>query len=318
MGVDSETIAYTSREDTGVPPGESIPEFIQSNIACADIVLLMISDNYKDSEVCLNEMGAAWALNKYIIQILLPNTSFDKLGWLCSLDKAIKINNPESIDILCEVITDRLDIGIKPTVWNRNKNAFTSYCATLISAILPAIIEPEVVDAKELLESKVEETNKVCLIITEAQQECTLGIEANTAKLNGLNPQYPNIAQVKGIMVATAKVMDKLSDVQENNTDLLKQHFFRMVDIALKMRSVSTPNTEEEMITEFDSVRQLLTAIHGAKLGLGSFKAAVDELPKAESTIIKARKRLSNSLNDLLIVLDECLAKGQELIQVVL
>lgn len=331
MGVDSETIAYTSREDTGVPPGESIPEFIQSNIACADIVLLMISDNYKDSEVCLNEMGAAWALNKYIIQILLPNTSFDKLGWLCSLDKAIKINNPESIDILCEVITDRLDIGIKPTVWNRNKNAFTSYCATLISAILPAIIEPEVVDAeepdedefgfmdyKELLESKVEETNKVCLIITEAQQECTLGIEANTAKLNGLNPQYPNIAQVKGIMVATAKVMDKLSDVQENNTDLLKQHFFRMVDIALKMRSVSTPNTEEEMITEFDSVRQLLTAIHGAKLGLGSFKAAVDELPKAESTIIKARKRLSNSLNDLLIVLDECLAKGQELIHVVL
>jgi hypothetical protein len=80
MGMNSETIAYTSREDTGVPAGESIPQSIQNNIACADIVLLMISDNYKDSEVCLNEMGAAWALNKYIIQILLPNTSFDKLS----------------------------------------------------------------------------------------------------------------------------------------------------------------------------------------------------------------------------------------------
>ena len=93
MGVDSNIIAYTSREDTGVPPGESIPQFIQDNIACADIVLLMISDNYKSSEVCLNEMGAAWALNKYIVQILLPNTSFDKLGWLCSLDKALEIDN---------------------------------------------------------------------------------------------------------------------------------------------------------------------------------------------------------------------------------
>ena len=112
--------------------------------------------------------------------------------------------------------------------------------------------------------------------------------------------------------------MDKLSDVQENNTDLLKQHFFRMVDIALKMSSVSIPTTEEDMKTGFDSVRELLTAINGAKLGLVSFKTAVDELPKAESTIIKARKRLSSSLNDLLIVLDECLAKGQELIQVVL
>lgn len=330
MGVASEIIAYTSREDTGVPPGESIPEFIQDNIACADIVLLMISDNYKNSEVCLNEMGAAWALNKYIIQILLPNTSFDKLGWLCSLDKAIKIDNPESIDILCEVVTDRLDISIKPTVWNRNKTAFTSYCTTLTTT-LPAIIESKVVDDmepdaeefgfldyKELLELEVLESNKVCLIITEAQQECTLGIEANTAKLNGLNPQYPNVAQVKGIMVATARVMDKLSDVQENNTYLLKQHFFRMVDIALKMSSVSIPTTEEDMKTGFDSVRELLTAINGAKLGLVSFKTAVDELPKAESTIIKARKRLSSSLNDLLIVLDECLAKGQELIQVVL
>lgn len=67
MGIDSEIIAYTSREDTGVPAGESIPKFIQDNIACADIVLLMISDNYKSSEVCLNEMGAAWALNKHII-----------------------------------------------------------------------------------------------------------------------------------------------------------------------------------------------------------------------------------------------------------
>ena len=297
MGVASEIIAYTSREDTGVPPGESIPEFIQDNIACADIVLLMISDNYKNSEVCLNEMGAAWALNKYIIQILLPNTSFDKLGWLCSLDKAIKIDNPESIDILSEVVTDRLDISIKPTVWNRNKTAFTSYCTTLTTT-LPAIIESKVVDDmepdaeefgfldyKELLESEALESNKVCLIITEAQQECTLGIEANTAKLNGLNPQYPNIAQVKGIMVATARVMDKLSDVQENNTYLLKQHFFRMVDIALKMSSVSIPTTEEDMKTGFDSVRELLTAINGAKLGLVSFKTAVDELPKGKQPV---------------------------------
>ena len=103
MGVDSEIIAYTSREDTGVPAGESIPQFIQDKIACADIVLLMISDNYKNSEVCLNEMGAAWALNKHIIQILLPNTSFDKLGWLCSLDKALRIDDADSIDGLCEV-----------------------------------------------------------------------------------------------------------------------------------------------------------------------------------------------------------------------
>ena len=67
MGIESKSIAYTSREDTGVPPGQSIPQFIQYNIASADVVLIMISDNYKKSEVCLNEMGAAWALDKYMV-----------------------------------------------------------------------------------------------------------------------------------------------------------------------------------------------------------------------------------------------------------
>ena len=331
MGVDSEIIAYTSREDTGVPAGESIPQFIQDNIACADIVLLMISDNYKSSEVCLNEMGAAWALNKHIIQILLPNISFDKLGWLCSLDKALKIDDADSVDGLCEVFTDKLDIGIKPSAWNRNKAAFLSYCSTLSLSLLPAVIEPEVVeiaednveelgvlDYKEIFDSEVLESNKVCLILTEALQKCSLGVETNAAKLMGLNRQNPNIAQAKGIMMATARVMDKLSDVQENNTPLLKQHFFSMVDNAIKMRSVSVPNTEEDMITGFEAVRELLTAIKGAKSGLVSFKGAVDELQKADSVIIKARKRLSNSLDNLLLVLDECLAKGQELIRVVL
>lgn len=144
MGIESEIIAYTSRDDTGVVPGESIPEFIQNNIACADVVLLMMSDNYKNSEVCLNEMGAAWALNKHIIQILLPNTSFDKLGWMESLKKAIKIDCDESIDCLCEVFSEKLGFGIKPSVWNRNKTVFISYCRSLSSNYIPSVMEADI------------------------------------------------------------------------------------------------------------------------------------------------------------------------------
>ena len=193
MGMNSETIAYTSREDTGVPAGESIPQFIQNNIACADIVLMMISDNYKDSEVCLNEMGAAWALNKYIIQILLPNTSFDKLCWLCSLDKAIKINNSDNLDGLSEVLTDRLDISVKPSVWNRNKTDFIKYCTLLSSNKIPANIDYDIVkldnseelgflDYKEKFDVDVAECIRICSIITEALEECTSGFEENTKK----------------------------------------------------------------------------------------------------------------------------------------
>ena len=331
MGMDSEIIAYTSREDTGVPAGESIPQFIQENIACADIVLLMISDNYKNSEVCLNEMGAAWALNKLIIQVLLPNTSFDKLGWLCSLDKALKIDDADSIDGLCEVFTDKLDIGIKLSAWNRNKAAFISYCSTLTPTLLPSVIEPEVVevvedyveewgflDYKEAFDADVAESTKICLIITNALQECTSGVEANANKIKTLNPQKPNMSQARGIMMATARVMDKLSEIQEENAPLLRCCFFNMVDNAIKMRMASTPITEEDMNSGFDSVRELITAIYGAKSGIQTFKLAVDDLPKAEKSIIKARKRLSSSLDNLIIILDDCIIKGRELISAVI
>lgn len=322
MGINSETIAYTSREDTGVPAGESIPQFIQNNIACADIVLLMISDNYKDSEVCLNEMGAAWALNKYIIQILLPNTSFNKLGWLCSLDKAIKINNSDNLDGLSEVLTDRLDISVKPSVWNRNKTDFIEYCTLLSSNKIPANIDYDIVkldnseelgflDYKEKFDVDVAECIRICSIITEALEECTSGFEANTKKIH-LNLKNPNIIQIKEIMITTAGVMDNLSDIQENNTLLLKNSFFDIVDNAVKMKSTSI-----FIELNIDNVLSLLDSFREAKTGIMSFKAEIDKLPKIEKSIILAKNRLSKNLDNLSIVLDECITKGKELISVV-
>ena len=327
MGMDSEIIAYTSREDTGVPAGESIPQFIQDNIACADIVLLMISDNYKSSEVCLNEMGAAWALNKHIIQILLPNTSFDKLGWLCSLDKALKIDDADSIDGLCEVFADKLDIGIKPSVWNRNKAAFLAYCSTFSTTLLPSVIEPEVVevteddveelgflDYRELVEENTGKVSAICFVLTDAMCRHNDALTTNAKRLHSCT----NTSQAKGIMISTAKSMDDLSNIFETNTPLLRASFFNMIDNATKMKSIVVSNSEENMQDEYNAISELLKAISGARVGSISFKESVDALPKAEQTINKSKKRLSNSLANIIGVLDECISKGQELLRSIL
>lgn len=326
MGIDTEIIAYTSREDTGVPAGESIPQFIQDNIACADIVLLMISDNYKASEVCMNEMGAAWALNRHIIQILLPNTSFDKLGWLCSLDKALRIDNAESMDGLCEVFTDKLDIGIKPSVWNRNKETFLSYCSAHSQSFLLADIEPEIVavveddveewgflDYRERMDEETARVASICSALTEAIVRHNEMINSNTRKLQNLNPSLPNMSQAKGIIRATAKGMDKLSEIFEDNTPLLQSSFFNMVDYATQMRSITAFDSEETMTEEFNAISELLKAISEAKVSCISFKESVDTLPKVEQTINKSKKRLSNSLANIIKALDECISKGQDM-----
>lgn len=125
-GFNTTDIIYTSRQTTGVELGDSIPEYIKSNLQICSLVLFMISPNYRKSEVCLNEMGAAWALKKKTISILLPGVSFNSLGWLTSLDKAIKIDDPEGLDKLASTLCRKnLDI----TDWNKQKELFINTCS---------------------------------------------------------------------------------------------------------------------------------------------------------------------------------------------
>ena len=113
MGFTLKDIAYTSEEAFGVEPGENISTYIKENIIGASMVLIMLSDNYRSSEVCLNEMGATWALQKKCVSVLLPGTSFDNLGWLTSLEKAVMINNKTQLSKLCETIAKQCGVEIK-------------------------------------------------------------------------------------------------------------------------------------------------------------------------------------------------------------
>lgn len=112
-------IACTSFEATGVAPGENIPLYIKQNIKGSKLCLAMVSKNYKASEVCMNEVGAAWALERPPIQIVLPNTDFSELGWLLNTDKAAKIDDEDSLDHLMVKICNVLNIPeISALHWN--------------------------------------------------------------------------------------------------------------------------------------------------------------------------------------------------------
>jgi len=78
--------------------GEDIRKHIQGNIRTADFSLLLISNNYKESEICINEMGAVWAYDTNVRLFMLPNTTFDKIGWLCETRKADKIYDAMALD----------------------------------------------------------------------------------------------------------------------------------------------------------------------------------------------------------------------------
>ena len=70
-------------------------------------------------------MGVALTLNKKAISFFLPNTSFNRLGWLTSLDKVIKLYNGEKINKLATILS-RQEIDL--TDWSRLKELFITSC----------------------------------------------------------------------------------------------------------------------------------------------------------------------------------------------
>lgn len=126
IGIRNEDIFCTSIEEMGVRNGEDIRKHIQTNIRNADYAFLLISKNYKASEICINEMGAVWAYDSNVRLYLLPDVDFDKIGWLCDTRKADMISSSIALDALHKEMIEYFDLPDKET-WSRQREIFIKY-----------------------------------------------------------------------------------------------------------------------------------------------------------------------------------------------
>ena len=127
IGLKPEDIFCTSIEDMGIKNGEDIRYHIMKNVQSADFSFLMISKNYKQSEICLNEMGAVWAANNRVRYFILPDVDFKEIGWLCDAYKADKLGDPIALDKLQEELTGFYGLSPKGVTWSRHRQDFVDY-----------------------------------------------------------------------------------------------------------------------------------------------------------------------------------------------
>lgn len=127
IGLSHEDIFCTSIEEMGIKNGEDIRRHIRVNVQSADFSFLMISKNYKASEICLNEMGAVWATDNRVRYYLLPGVDFNEIGWLCDAKKADKLANSVVLDALEEELTDFYGLPRKGGIWSRQRQNFIDY-----------------------------------------------------------------------------------------------------------------------------------------------------------------------------------------------
>lgn len=130
IGLSPDDIFCTSIEEMGIRNGEDIRRHIKENVQAADYSFLMISRHYKESEICMNEMGAVWAADNRVRYYLLPDVDFKEIGWLCDTNKADRLGNPVVLDALEEELTSFYGLPHKGGLWSRQRQNFVDYLAS--------------------------------------------------------------------------------------------------------------------------------------------------------------------------------------------
>ena len=125
--IDDSDIFCTSIEGMGIKTGENIRDHIKKNMLLSDYVFLMISKKYIASKICLNEMGASWALDKKIKPFLFPPLKHDAI-WLSEVLQNSHINDSAALDSLRDELIKEYSLKTGATSgWNKQKNDFIAY-----------------------------------------------------------------------------------------------------------------------------------------------------------------------------------------------
>lgn len=322
MNLEIKDIACTSREDTGVKSGEDIRDFIKENITNCDYVLFMISDNYKNSEICLNEMGAAWATNKNVKPIIFPNIGFNSIGWLYNIKRGIMLDDSAALDSLYEEISEICEIKSRTSTWNKQKTEFLDFLnkkykqKTLNAPVILCEEEGlDLLDCRERFDSNTE----ICMKSLDA---ITAGLKRNIEYTNKATKMLTNIrenknisfSQARSILLKLAHENNILGDIYEQETLIIEDSFSKAIEFSIKMRE-STQLEDEDITQERESIKSLIV---GMEDFIDATRECKDIMLRDENNLdkthTKSKKRLIDGFTGLINSLQKNIDKANELL----
>lgn len=116
---------FCTLNSTAIRTGDDFREKIVENMKSCDFILLFISENYMKSEICHNEMGAAWALEgKRILPFVLPDTTFNQMGFLNIVKQGASITDKRKLDEFYNEVCGYYGISSDWPSFNKAKEDF--------------------------------------------------------------------------------------------------------------------------------------------------------------------------------------------------
>lgn len=119
------TDIFCTLDHTVIRTGDDFRNEIIDSMKKCDYIICMISDNYKKSEVCQNELGAAWAMTgKRVLPFKFPNISFREIGFLNVAKQAADLTDKAKMDELYDELCQCYDLQQDWRNFNQQKEEF--------------------------------------------------------------------------------------------------------------------------------------------------------------------------------------------------
>jgi len=218
MGIGVDDIFCTSSEGMKILSGEDWRQSIQENLAHSKVIILIISPYYKESEICLNEMGAAWMMDSLVLPLIIEPINFSSVGAIQEPKQVEKLFDSKSLDRIKDRIQETLELPvgqIKSDRWTTKKMEFVSKGKTVVSNN-PYPVPVTRDEVEELLVAKDDMEKTIMSLIEEKDQLVKFNEELKLAK---------DADQVKQIIDKhdDSNTYDKFEKLRQKVRDNLKQ-----------------------------------------------------------------------------------------------
>ncbi len=127
LSVPIDKIFCVSTDGTKIKSGADWRDSIKESLLTAKVNFLIITPNYKESEVCLNEMGAAWVTSATVLPLIVVPINYKTVGVIQEPNQIEKLLDEKSLDRIKDIVQEKLEILpalIKSDRWTAKKNEF--------------------------------------------------------------------------------------------------------------------------------------------------------------------------------------------------
>ncbi|MCL2247987.1 MAG: toll/interleukin-1 receptor domain-containing protein [Oscillospiraceae bacterium] len=285
MGIKHEDIFYTSGDSMGVKTGDEWRNAIKDSLLNAEVVLLVISPNYKESEICLNEMGAAWANCDKVIPVIVPNITFATVGVTFDVMQGIKLNDSSGLDNLRDTIHKWTSIDLLPTArWSKKKEeAICSIDDYINKNPFPLPLSRDVFEKLETENKEMEQSFKDIVAEKQKLEEIIVGLKGTKDKteVKAIMKQYEPTCEFDEFKHLASNVSTALNNLENGvvitsifahvtNNNLLADNFIYGNEI---QTAVSEGQIDEEQNLNVNGrkVKEALKALEEFKCFLEEF-----------------------------------------------